>query len=92
MARYLIRPRLSGQAKAEGKEGASGTVVYVETAAKAREVGAAKLGLRQSQVEVILHGATMPVVGAIGDAPVDPEELKDVMNQETQIVPGSWEH
>lgn len=91
MARYLVRPRLTGQAKAEGREGASGTIVFVETEAKAREVGAAKLGLPQSRVEVILHGPTIPVVGALGDGPVDPEELKEVADQGTEIVPGSWE-
>lgn len=92
MARYIVRPRLTGQAKDEGKQGASATIVNELTEAKAREVGAAKLGLAQSRVEVILYSATIPVVGSIGDAPVDPEELKEVMNQETKIVPGSWEH
>lgn len=90
MARYIVRPRLGGHDKQfSGAEGGSGTVVYTETAAKARELGAAKLGKRTDQVEVYEMDDPVSVFGE--DRPLTREEAEEIWNQGAEIQEGSWE-
>lgn len=88
--KYVVRPKLSGHDKQfSGSEGATGTMVYAESAAKAREIGAQKLGKTQAQVEVIEHEESPNVVG--GNEPLTEEEAREIFNQGSSVVPGSWE-
>lgn len=90
MPRYIVRPVLGGHDKQfSGAEGAGGTVVYSETASKARELGAAKLRLPQGRVEVIEHDDVSGVFGE--DRPLTQQEAQEIMNQGAEVVPGSWE-
>lgn len=87
--RYVVRPRQSAHAKqGSGTEGGGGTVIYAESAAKARELGAAQLGT--TNVEVFEMEDAPPVFGE--DRPLTREEAEEIYNQDTQIVSGSWEH
>lgn len=90
MPRYIVRPTQSAQSRAtSGEEGGGGTVVYTDTASKARELGAAKLGKAPNQVEVYEHDDPAAVFGA--DEPLTQEEAAAIWNQGAAIVEGSWE-
>lgn len=90
MARYIVRPILGAHDKQfSGAEGAGSTVIYTETAAKARELGAAKLGKRPGQVEVIEHDDPSGVFGE--DRPLTEDEAREIWNQGAQVDPNSWE-
>jgi hypothetical protein len=89
MPKYIVRPKLGQHDKQfSGAEGASGTVVYTESAAKAREMGAAKLNRSPGDVEVIEQEDTSFLFGK--DEPLTKEEAAEIYDQNTQIV-GGWQ-
>lgn len=89
--KYIVRKKLSPQAAAGvGEEGASGTVVFTETPSKAREIGAERLGVRPGDVTVEATDDTTQGVFGV-DRPLTKEEAAAIWEQETSVVPGSWE-
>lgn len=91
MPRYIVRPKLGQHDKQfSGAEGANGAVIIAESAAKARELGASRLGKNQSQVEVI-ETDDVPSVISGPDRPLTKEEAAEIYNQGAEVVPGSWE-
>jgi hypothetical protein len=89
MPKYIVRPKIGQHDKQfSGAEGASGTVIYTETAAKAREQGAAKLKRRPDEVEVIEQEDTTFLFGQ--DEPLTKEEAAEIWNQDTQVA-GGWQ-
>lgn len=91
MPRFIVRPIMGGHDKKfSGSEGAGGTVIYTETASKARELGAAKLRRRPSDVTVSeLDNVTAGVFGE--DRPLTQEEAQEIWNQGAAVQEGSWE-
>ena len=62
------------------------------TEAKAKEIGAKQLGLPVSKVEIVMtEGGGASVIGALPGEVLDPDEVKDIMNQGAEVVPNSWE-
>lgn len=92
MAAWIVRPALKGQTLATGKEGASGVVIYAPSPQKALELGAERLGVPASRLEVIETDNRASF--AVGGDDLSPEEMeqlrKDAFSGGVEVV-GSWE-
>lgn len=94
VAAYIVRPRLSGQAKQTGQEGAGGVVIYAANPQKAKELGAARLGIPSHQLEAVeTEDRSFMAVQTTGPLTEEEiEQIKEDMYSGEVKIGGGWEH